>query len=370
MTLREQFVLRALEPSSNKAELCREFGISRKTGYKWIERFRARGTLGLADLSRRPHCCPLQADGETVLEVIRLRTLHARWGPKKLRAVLQRSMPRVQVPSIRTIARILERAGQVTARRRRARLSVPEQAPTVEAKKPNDLWTVDFKGWWLTGDKSRAEPLTVRDAASRYVLCAQLMTETGAKAVRAAFEQLFELYGMPDAIQADNGVPFACTRALGGLTNLSAWWVALGIRVIRGRPGHPEDNGAHERMHGDMYYDLEANAASNLTLQQSECDRWRHEFNHVRPHEALQQRVPADCYRKSTRPYRGPRVACYPQGWLKRKVSSCGQIKVAGTMLRMGDGLRGYYVGLSPAVGGSLHARFYELELGQFKISA
>jgi len=152
MTLRERFVLKALEPGANKAELCREFGISRKTGYKWLKRFCERGALGLEDLSRRPRSSPLRADGEAVVELIRLRRLHARWGPKKLRAILLRLMPTHQVPSIRTIARILDRAGEVAARRRPRPCSAPHVAPSVEVKAPNDLWTVDFKGWWLTGD--------------------------------------------------------------------------------------------------------------------------------------------------------------------------------------------------------------------------
>ena len=254
---REEFVLRALEPGANIAALCREAGISRKTGYKWINRFKEKGRVGLQDLSRRPRNSPLRASGEAALQVIELRQAHPTWGPKKLHAILLRASDLDEVPSVRTIARIIDRAGLVKKRKRRRQPAAPTDAPNAVQAVPNDLWTVDFKGWWRTRDGRRAEPLTVRDGASRYLLCAELMESTAGAAVRPVFERLFQRYGLPSAIQVDNGAPFASTRSRAGLTTLSAWWVSLGIEVIRGRPGHPQDNGGHERMHLDVRYEVE-----------------------------------------------------------------------------------------------------------------
>jgi transposase InsO family protein len=249
---REEFVLRAKEADSNVAELCREHGISRKTGYKWLSRFETRGIEGLRDMSRRPRRV-VQTTGELVLRIQELRRAHLRWGPKKLRVLLVREFKEKDVPSVKTVGRILQRLGEPRLRRAR-RPPLPERRAVadVTVAKPNDLWTVDFKGWWKTRNGERCEPLTVRDAFSRFVLCMKVMASPGIAGVRTAFEQLFQQWGLPKAIRADNGSPFGCTRARAGLTQLSAWWVALGIEVIFGRPGHPEDNGAHERLHGDV----------------------------------------------------------------------------------------------------------------------
>jgi transposase InsO family protein len=372
MKLKQEFVLAAISPDSNIAELCREHGISRKTGYKWIERFREGGVPALEDMSRRPHKSPLRASGDAVLEVVALRTDRPRWGPKKLRAVLLRRLRTDEVPSVRTIARILDRAGMIERRRRPAPeiIARPEGAPDVAAPGPNDLWTVDFKGWWRTGDGARCEPLTVRDAYSRFVLCASLTRGTNGAAVRAEFERLFEQYGLPLAIQVDNGSPFACTRARGGLTTLSAWWVSLGIRFVRGRPAHPQDNGAHERMHFDMRFDVEDRAGKNVAAQQAALDVWREEFNHVRPHEALDQQVPADLYKRSPRPMRGPKPPVYPRDFEERIVNRNGSIKYAGCCLRVGDGLRRQTIGVRRIDETTIQLQYYDVNLGVVELKA
>jgi transposase InsO family protein len=369
MHLREEFVLRALEPGANMAELSREYGISRKTAYKWRDRFKERGVAGLKDLSRRPHGSPLRVSGEVVLEVLRLRRERPRWGPKKLHAVLARTLSADELPSLRSIARILDRAGEIAPRKRPqiGRDGDERAEPLVPVDGPNDLWTVDFKGWWNTRDRSRCEPLTVRDAFSRFVLCVHLVEGTATEHVRPAFERLFEQHGLPKAIRVDNGSPFACTRARGGLTTLSAWWVSLGIQLVRGRPGHPEDNGGHERMHVEMRYELEDHAAPTLAEQQGACDQWRHDFNHVRPHEALGQRVPADVYVRSTRPYRGARAMRYAPGLEVRKVNSRGYVKIDGTMTLAGLGLRGHQVALRRIGERRAQLFFYEMDLGEIE---
>jgi len=368
MKLREEFVLKALEPRANVAELCREFGISRKTAYKWIRRFRNHGIAALSDASRRPHSSPLRTTADIVVEVIRLRREHPRWGPKKLRVVLQRRGVD-PVPSIRTVARVLDRAGEI----RRRRPSPPEGAtpsgaPRVDCEAPNDVWSIDFKGWWRTRDGQRCEPLTVRDAFSRYVLCLQVMTDTKGSTVQAVFERLFEQHGLPKALRMDNGSPFASTRARAGLTRLSAWWVSLGVRLVRGRPGHPQDNGAHERLHVDVRFDLEDVAAPTLALQQAECDRWRHEFNHVRPHEALGQRLPADVYSSSPRRYLGPRRTNYPFGFDERLVKRNGTVGFRGRQLFISEALAGYNLGIDASDDEVYRLWFYDIPLGDIDV--
>ena len=371
MKIREEFVLKVLEPDSCMKDLCSEYGISRKTGYKWLKRFQEQGIEGLRDMSRRPRSSPLRASGESVLQVLELRGRHPRWGPKKLHRILQRmngdgSTP---VPSIRTIARILDRAGKIRSRTSRSVTLSPKEAPAPRIDGPNDLWTVDLKGWWLCGDGTQCEPLTVRDAFSRWILCAQLMPDRRAESMRECFERLFEAHGVPTAILVDNGSPFACTESRGGLTTLSAWWISLGIEFLRCRLGHPEDNGAHERMHRDMLHDLQENPAATFEQQQQEMDVWRHEFNHVRPHEALDQLVPADVYRHSTRPYRGSKPWVYPAGYVVRKVGTSGLIKYHGNSIRISQALRGYHIGLKPLTENTFEIHFYELCLGELELS-
>ena len=237
LDLREEFVLKAKAPGANISALCREYGISRKTGHKWLARFESGGPQALRELSRRPHQTLNATDGELVLQIIEARHAHPRWGPKKLRAVLMRKGVS-DVPTVRTIARILLRAGEPLVRPRRHRnasVAIVPLSPS-PAQHANELWTVDFKGWWRTRDGKRCEPLTVRDGYSRFVLCAKMLATTRRKPVQDAFERLFQQYGLPEAIQMDNGPPFASTRARGGLTVLSAWWVSLGILQALPRP--------------------------------------------------------------------------------------------------------------------------------------
>ena len=251
MDERCRFVLAALAPEANISALCREFGISRKTGYKWIARFQEGGLAQLRDHSRRPHCSPLEVSGEMVAEVVRWRLYHRTWGPKKLRAVLLRHYTAREVPAVSTIARTLRRCSLTKPRRQRRRHKNLFYS-RIEPQAPNDLWTVDFKGWWHTKDGKRCEPLTIRDEYSRLVLDIRAMTSTATQAAQQVFAQVFERYGLPQAIRTDNGPPFALPHSLCGLTRLSAWWVALGIRLERIQLGHPEQNGGHERLHKDI----------------------------------------------------------------------------------------------------------------------
>src|SRR5712692_3982490 len=368
VTLREEFVLRAKARGANKSALCREYGVSRKTGHKWIQRFETGGVEALQDMSRRPHRPVNATDGETVLRIIEARHAHPSFGPKKLRRLLVKTNRREE-PTVRTIARVLLRAGEPLVhprRRREEKLGVVRDAPAAKPAKPNALWTVDFKGWWRTRDGRRCEPLTVRDGFSRFVLCALTLASTKWPEVKKAFERLFEQYGLPDAIQVDNGPPFASTKARCGLTRLSAWWVSLGIRVIRSRPGCPQDNGGHERMHGDIALDVESSPAEDAEAQQRRLNRWREEFNQVRPHEALEMKVPAELYHRSNRRYLGPLCPCYPVGVVLRSVSTDGHLKVDGKALFLGSGLARQDIGVERCAKDSIRIRYYNLVLGDF----
>jgi transposase InsO family protein len=343
MGLKMEFVERAAA-GEKVAALCREFGISRTAGHKWLKRFKELGPAGLEEESRRPRTTPLATAEDLVMATIEARDAHPRWGPRKLHGVLRRRFGE-QTPSVRTIARILKRANKIRERRKRAPISVIEQAPRLVAEAPNDVWTVDFKGWWRVLDGSRCEPLTVRDAASRYIL-ALVATSTRSQAVRAIFEQLFRRHGVPKAIQCDNGSPFISVQSRAGLSALSAWWVTLGIRVVRSRPGCPQDNGAHERMHADVCAEVQSSPAQTLAEQQRQLDRWRQEFNHVRPHQSLGGKTPAEVYKVVERRRPIASTYAYPKGFYVRRATSHGDISFRGDTCTVGLAFRGLELGI------------------------
>jgi len=362
MSLKMEFVERATTAGASVAELCREYGVSRETGHKWLRRFAAEGYGGLEERSRRPSSTPLAKAEDVVMSILEAREAHPSWGPRKLVVLLRRRFGAAG-PSARTIARVLDRFGKLRKRRPRRELSVVERAPHIEARAPNEVWTIDFKGWWRTADGERFEPLTVRDSHSRFVLAARVLDRERGETVRDVLDELMRRYGVPQAIQCDNGAPFVAVHARAGLSALSAWWVSLGIRIVRSRPGCPQDNGAHERMHRDMSGELQSVPADTLTEQQRALDRWRQIFNHVRPHDALGSRTPADVYVASpTRPR--VRIPVYPPGWLVRKVASSGEICVRSVGYFISSSLTGHLVGLESV--DALHSRvwFHDLDLG------
>lgn len=370
MDLRRDFVLAASAPEANVAELCRAFGVSRGNGYKWLRRFKAQGELGLEERSRKP-LSSISVSAEVVLRLIELRRKYPNWGPKKLQKLLSRDDRIESVPSTKTIGRILDRAGEPRIRRPRRRLRlILREHEGLKVEGPNDVWTVDFKGWWRVRGGQRYEPLTVRDAFSRFVLCLRMIPSMAAKDVKPVFERLFQANGLPKVIRVDNGAPFACTSAPAGLSRLSAWWTSLGIQVSFSRPAHPQDNGSHERMHLDMANELERDPAGSLLAQQRIASRWRDEFNTVRPHEALDMKTPAEYYRRSTRPYRGVRPALYPSRLAVRLVSKLGCVRYAGKSVFVSESVSGFEVGVRKTSQGLLSVRFYGLDLGTFDILA
>jgi putative transposase len=369
--IRKEFIVRALAPGANKAELFREYGITPKTGYKWLARYRTAGEIGLRDRSRRPHHLARSVDGEVVLLILELRQAYRSWGPKKIRRLLRDLVRPRQLPSVKTIARVLDRAGEPKIRRRRpGPKEAKRERVVLVAREPNEVWTADFKGWWRTQSGDCFEPLTVRDAFSRYVLCLRVLPSKAFVHVMPVFEELFRRHGLPGTIRVDNGTPFGCVRAAAGLSRLSAWWISLGIKVSFSRPAHPQDNGAHERMHADVSFELASMPANTLVEQQRLADEWRHEFNTVRPHEALNQERPAKFYRRSRRKYRGPRAPEYPSNYAQRTVETRGTVQFNGKRPFISTSLMGHPVGLRPCGEGKLHVRFYEIDLGEFELAS
>lgn len=358
---RKEFVLRAIE-TANFRELCQEYGISTKTGYKWRERFLEHGLAGLNELSRRPPGHADQLQEAVVCEIVKLRQLHSSWGARKLRKVYERQ--HAEVPSESSFKRILERAGLVEPRRLRARKESGRLFSERRAQAPNEVWTVDFKGWWRVANGCRCEPLTVRDEFSRYVLEVRAVADARTQTVRSCFERLFEQNGLPQAMRSDNGTPFASTCSVLGLSRLSAWWVALGIDLERSRKGCPQDNGAHERLHLDIQRELRGR---NVPDPQASFDEWRRTFNCERPHEALGMKCPAEVYERSPRSYEGgPEDLSYdtPES---RRVNQVGEIGWRDQRVFISTALAGWSVGLTPAGPESWEVWFGQLLLGHLE---
>ena len=361
MEQRIEFALKAMRTLNFRA-LCQQYGISAKTGYKWKERFIREGLEGMVEESRRPKSSPEQLAEEEVCEIVRLKLAHPNWGPRKIRELYLRRHG--EVASESTFKRVLERAGLTQKRRRRRSTLAGRLWAGRRAAAANEVWSVDFKGWWRSWGK-RCEPLTVRDEHSRYVLELRALGDARGQRVRNNFERLFERYGLPQAIRSDNGVPFASVHGLLGLSQLSVWWVALGIDLERGRPGHPQDNGAHERMHRDISREIEALGQAD----QEALDVWRESFNYERPHEALGMRTPGELYRASERKYEGtPEDLDYPQ-MCSRRVSAQGAIKLEGQSLFLSSALAGWSVGLKPVAEDLMEVWFARLLLGQVDLT-
>ena len=361
MNQRKEFVLKAIH-TRNFRQLCQEYGISTKTGYKWRERFYENGFAGMAELSRRPRRHAKQLAEVVVCQIVRLKHAHLHWGARKLRDIYQRLHG--QAPSESTFKRILEQVGLVEKRRVRRRSQAGRISTGRKASAPNEIWTVDFKGWWHGANGQRCEPLTVRDEFTRYVLELRAVADARAQTVRAYFERLFERHGLPEAIRSDNGLPFATCTGVLGLSKLSAWWVALGIDLERGRPGCPQDNGAHERFHWDVERELRGQE------QQASFDEWRHTFNQERPHESLGMKRPAELYQPSERKYQGtPQDLTYPK-MEPRRVASTGHIHYGKHSIFISTALSGWSVGLEQCGQGKFNVHFAQLLLGQYDQSS
>lgn len=361
---RLKFVKLACRGQQSLSQLCRRFGMSRRTGYKWMARFEREGPRGLRDRTSRPHRSPRQTAPQWLSRIRRLRRRHRRWGSRKLAARLRQEYPRQAVPSARTVGKWLRRMKLNVGHRRRSFRGPPlKRGALTMARRSNQVWTVDFKGWFRTQDGQRVDPLTVRDAFSRYILTVRVLAHQNWESTRRVFLRLFRQNGYPSVIRADNGGPFG-SKGPAGLTRLSAWWTALGIRVEFIEPGHPEQNGAHEQMHGVLKSDVTRPPSRHPKAQQRRIDRWVNTYNRIRPHAALSDRVPAQVYRpQSARPRLAPWK--YPKGWATRRVRTNGEIRWRGRKRFVGEAFVGYPVGLKPKERGKSSVYFAALLIGE-----
>jgi putative transposase len=349
--------------------LCARYGISRKTGYELVHRYEAAGATGLAPRSRAPHRHGRAMAAGMREAILDLRDERRHWGPKKLRARLAALHPETAWPAASTIGELLRREGLVEPRRRRRAPLPGTPRPAVAIIGANDEWCLDFKGWFRTGDGVRCDPPehlskgTLTDAYSRFLIDCRIVEPTAA-GVGPVLERAFRDLGLPHAIRSDNGPPFASTGA-GGLTRLAVGWVKLGIRLHRIDPGKPQQNGRHERMHKTLKGETASPPAANPAAQQARFDAWRHDYNDVRPHEALGQVPPTRRYTASPRGY-PERLApiAYPPDCAERRVRSNGEIKWGGEHVFIGDALVGETVGIAETESGNWLVRFAELELG------
>jgi putative transposase len=338
------------------ADLCREFGVSRKTAYKWMARYTAEGPSGLQDRSRAPLTHPNRVDSVVLEAILAARRSHAHWGARKILAWLRRKQPSLALPVASTVSTVFAKYGLSRARHARRR-TPPYTDPFADADAPNRLWCADFKGDFRTGDGRRCYPLTLTDAYSRMLLRCTALRSTKTMRVQPIFEAAFRELGLPDKIRTDNGTPFA-SRGAGGLSRLSIWWLKLGISHERIQPGHPEQNGRHERMHRTLKQETLRPPASSLRTQQARFDGFQTEYNEERPHEALGDAPPASRYVASAKefPRRLGQIQ-YPDTYKLRKVAASGRIRWHTAMVTINHALEGEWIGIEPADG--LHNVFF-----------
>jgi putative transposase len=363
MEERMKFVLNYLEGELPMAALCREFRISRKTGYKVIGRYFEGGFDGIKDRSRAPCHHPNAVSKSVEKAVVEARRSHSSWGPKKLRVWLKRHNPDIAWPAASTIGEIISRHG-LTVRRRRSRKVAVYSDPFTGCDYPNAVWSADLKGWFLTGDGSRCDPLTITDNYSRFLIRCQAVVNPDYEHIQPIFEAVFREYGLPVAVRTDNGSPFA-TTTVGGLSRLSIWWLKLGIIPERILPGHPEQNGRHERMHRTLKQETATPPKGTWRAQQQAFDRFRKEYNQERPHEALGQGLPTSRYLRSPRSY--PLILpemTYPDEMALRYVKSQGDISWKGRHIYLSQTLAGELVGLKQVT-----ERLWNIYFGPVKLA-
>jgi transposase InsO family protein len=345
MDERVKFIASCREGSESVSELCRRFGISRKTGNKWLVRYRCEGAVGLQDRVRAPRSNPAWLEAGVSAAVLEVRHRHPSWGPRKVKAWLEEHCLSRDWPAASTIGSLFDRAGLTRPRRRRRRFAV-HGAPLAHCRGPNDLWCVDFKGWFLTGDGTHVEPLTLSDAWSRYLLCCEPVGSVSEAAVWPLLERAFCDHGLPRALRSDNGPPFA-SAAAGGLSRLAIKLIKAGVLPERIEPGKPQQNGRLERLHLTLKQDTASPPARSLAEQLERFERFQEIYNHERPHEALDQKPPCKAWRPSPRQYEGIlREPDYPAEAEVRRVRHNGTIKWQGEHLFVSEVLKGEPVGI------------------------
>lgn len=369
MEERIKFIIAMKENEIPFKQLCKEFNISEKTGYKWKNRFEETGDYYcLQDQSKAPKSNSNQLDEDTIVAILSLKDKHPFWGAKKLQNILQTTQSVENVPSVSSVNRILKKAGKV--KKRKVRKVSTDSASVlrkqIPAQSPNDVWAIDFKGWWVS-DGERCEPFTVRDLASRKVLAATLVRKKDTETIQSILTELFKTYGLPRVIRSDNGTPFCSTSSVLGLTRLSAWWMTLGIIPDRTEPGCPGQNGSLERFHSDLAREVEGRTPGGILANQKVLDSWREEYNSVRPNEAIGLKTPDSVYTTSPRIYTGDVEELeYPFGFQRRKVKKDGFFKWKTMEIMLSSAFRGHYIGLKELKDGNFHVYFTEQLLGTF----
>jgi putative transposase len=363
MDERLRFVARILE-GGNMAAACREFGISRPTGYKIFNRYKDIGYQGLLDRSRRPYRHANQIPFQLESAIVGLRTEHPSWGAAKIREKLLRAFPMVPAPAKSTVHAVLDRNGLVERRKRR-----PHKAQgtfLTDPKSPNQLWCADFKGEFLLGNRQYCYPLTITDYSSRYLLACESLESTKSTFAFNLFERVFKDFGLPNAIRTDNGVPFASPNALFGLSKLAVWWLRLGIQIERIKPGHPQQNGRHERMHLTLKKEATRPASFNFLQQQSRFDKFIEVYNSQRPHQAIGMRYPAELYTPSARPFRHPEPPQYPFHDRTVCVTRCGRICIGKRKINLSQVFSGQLLGIREVDEKIWLVSFLDFDLGYF----
>ena len=363
MDERLRFIARLLE-GEKMAPLCREFGISRVTGYKIFNRYKNCGLDGLNDRSRAPYRQANRLPYQVERTILGIKKEHDRWGARKIRDKLIKQFPMVPTPAISTIHAVLDRHGLVKRKKRRRYKA--EGTPLIAAHQPNELWCADYKGEFMLGNKQYCYPLTISDYSTRYLIGCEGVKSTKADIAFTVFESAFRDFGLPSAIRTDNGVPFASGNALFGLTRLSVWWLRLGISLQRIKPGHPQQNGRHERMHLTLKQEATKPAAFNFLQQQERFDEFLGVYNNERPHQALDGAYPGDLYTPSARIYEPPGPPEYPFHDRVIRVTSCGRICIGRRKINLSTAFAGQTVGVREVEDQIWLVTFLDYDLGYF----
>ena len=365
MDERMKFIGRLLE-GEKMAELCREFGISRKTGYKFWHRYKDVGLHGLTDRARRPMRYANQLPIQLKKEILRIKRNKPSWGAPKIREILKRKYPEVKTPAKSTIHCILDRNGLVNRRKRRKFKA--QGTPLAMKHNPNDLWCADYKGEFMLANRQYCYPLTITDFSSRFLLTCEGLESNSELMASSIFEQTFQKYGLPKTIRTDNGVPFSSPTALFGLSKLSVWWLRLGICIERIKPGNPQQNGRHERMHLTLKKEATKPPGRNLLQQQEKFDTFIQEFNTQRPHQALEMKYPNELYRYSPRPYKGIQELRYPFHDRTITISNCGRICFKNKKINLSAVFAGQDIGIKEINDGVWLVTFMDYDLGFFDL--
>jgi putative transposase len=359
-----KFIARLLD-GEKMAPLCREFNISRKTGYQIWDKYKQFGEAAFIEQKRTPFRYANKLPVQLELLILEIKKEYTNWGAPKIREKIMRKHPEIKPPAISTIHAVLDRHGLVKSSLRRKRYKA-QGTPLLHVQDPNDLWCADYKGEFMMGDKKYCYPLTITDYASRYILSCEGLSSTNELFAFEIFARTFKEYGLPRAIRSDNGSPFASGNSLYGLTKLSVWWLRLGIGLERIKPGHPEQNGRHERMHLTLKQEVTRPPGNNLLEQQEKLDNFTNIFNYERPHQGINMKYPSEIYKPSERQYKGVQPLFYPFHDKTIVVTQCGRICERNMKVSLSKAFAGQEVGIKEVEDGIWIVSFLDYDLGYF----